>query len=307
MRSILVPLDGTPLSASIIPDAKRLAGPGGRLILIRDVTHPLFDISVSGESEHAAMRAAETYLDTVAKQPRAEGFRVEIEPMSIRDTAMAIDEAVRIFRADMVACATHGRGLLGRLVRGGIAWRAMVHSPVPVLLRHGDGEDLEPTGVTNRTIMVPLDGSEYSEKAIPVAQELAKEWLASVWLVQVTPPLPDTAFLYNPADILAEDRQRSQQYLDEVADTLTCRAQSTVLSGVVSDALTKFAAESGVTDIVMASHGRTGLARVIFGSVTDALLQHLHLPIVVVPALAAESKPIVERPEVEAKVPAGVR
>jgi len=182
----------------------------------------------------------------------------------------------------------------------------MAHSPVPVLLRHSDGE-LKPDPVTTRTIMVPLDGSEYSEKAVPVARQLASEWLASVWLVQVAPPLPDTAFLYDPADILAEDRQRSHQYLDEVAGTLTCRVQTTVLSGIVSDALAKFAAESGATDIVMESHGRTGLDRVIFGSVTDALLQHLHLPIVVVPALAAESRPMVERPEVEAKVPAGVR
>jgi nucleotide-binding universal stress UspA family protein len=55
------------------------------------------------------------------------------------------------------------------------------------------------------------------------------------------------------------------------------------------EALIEAVDDWGITDVVMASHGRTGLARVILGSVADELIQRLHLPIIVIPALAAQA------------------
>ena len=53
------------------------------------------------------------------------------------------------------------------------------------------------------------------------------------------------------------------------------------------DRLVEMVEGSPITDIVMASHGRTGLPRFVLGSVADALVQRLHCPIIVIPAMAA--------------------
>src|SRR5437764_251138 len=91
--------------------------------------------------------------------------------------ALAVKGADVVAHTDFVACATHGRSPLGRLVHGGVAWHALAHSTVPVLLRRIDEKPhyasifAEP-----RKIMVPLDGSELAETALPLAAELAEEW-----------------------------------------------------------------------------------------------------------------------------------
>ncbi len=65
-------------------------------------------------------------------------------------------------------------------------------------------------------------------------------------------------------------------------------AEATVLAGPAVDRLVSAVDQWSITDVVVTSHGRTGLSRVILGSVADALIHRLHCPIVIVPALAPE-------------------
>jgi hypothetical protein len=71
MRRVLVPLDGSSLSASILPDAKQLAGEGGELILIRDPIGSDSESSLLGLNEEASVQ--ETMSGP--KQARAESIR----------------------------------------------------------------------------------------------------------------------------------------------------------------------------------------------------------------------------------------
>lgn len=64
--------------------------------------------------------------------------------------------------------------------------------------------------------------------------------------------------------------------------------ESIVLAGPVADRLATAVEQWSITDVVMTTHGRTGLPRVILGSVSDALVQRLTCPIVIVPALRPE-------------------
>jgi len=76
--------------------------------------------------------------------------------------------------------------------------------------------------------------------------------------------------------------------------------------GVVED-LIQCAKREKVTDIVMASHGRTGLSRVILGSVADELVHRLELPVIVVPSLAARELPAQEaKPALQAQFASSV-
>src|SRR5579872_4631568 len=175
MRRILVPLDGSGLAVSILPAARRLAGPDGTLILVRVVDRVAHDASAYHRMPGSGGEEAETYLTSQAELLRYQVGQVEIEVLEGHPVASAIDQASTRLRADMIACATHGRAFLGRLIRGSVAWEVLSDSAVPVLLQHaGDGPaSVQPAA---RRILVPLDGSPFAEAALPLAMDLVCEW-----------------------------------------------------------------------------------------------------------------------------------
>src|SRR5579859_3007253 len=225
MRRVLVPLDGTDLAAAILPDAFRLAGHDGELILIRHVA----DVHDGG---HSVVDAAQLYLNTVAQTLRAEGIHVRTQPLVSEDAAVAIDEAAQRFNADMIAVATHGRTAAERWHEGSIAWRALLRSTVPVLIRHVDPYNPfdETPKIEHRRIMVPLDGSELAENALPLAQELARAWSASTWLVRAVEGSPaDAPSARDSLDV--GNRAGAEVYLSGIAGRLSGDIHSTVLEG----------------------------------------------------------------------------
>jgi nucleotide-binding universal stress UspA family protein len=242
---------------------------------------------------HRALDRAATYLRDVASDLRAGGVGVEAHAVSMGDPAYAIEEAARMYRADAVACATHGRGVLGRLLWGSVARRVLVHSAVPVLLRHvEDGEEpVLPPEPETRRILVPLDRSAEAEAALPLASALAARWNAAIRLVHVIPnprpmSLPESGS--GNADLSHHDTgaaPKALAYLKRLAMGLPAQAEVRILSGPVVDRLVVAGTEWEITDVVMTSHGRTGLARVILGSVADGLIQRLYCPVIVTPSL----------------------
>ncbi|MGH2583633.1 MAG: universal stress protein, partial [Dehalococcoidia bacterium] len=138
------------------------------------------------------------------------------------------------------------------------------------------------------TILVPLDGSETAAAAVPVAKEMARRFGSRVHLVQVV----DTGAaslalganaaagaLTDPAAITGEvDAQVevAKGYLSAVVDELAgdgITADYTIHDGPVGDDIVSAAKEGGADLIVMCSHGRTGLRRLVFGSVADHVVR----------------------------------
>lgn len=297
MRRILVPLDGTGRSATILPDAKRLAGRGGTLILVRDVPPRALDLDRDLNCECTAVEAADQYLVGVAASLRRQGYAVVTQVYVVGGANAAIEEAIRQFQPDMVACATHARSGVRRLLHGSVAWQALSHSPVPMLLRHADSESL-PAELDQRHILVPLDGSTLAEAALPLAEQLALEWDAELCLARVVPSVPGVYLAGQ-----AKERSESRAYLEEIPvylrQGLPGQIRSVklfVLSGTTTEMLASLVEDRRITDVVMASHGRAGLARVAIGSVADGLIHRLHCPMIVVPAVAARSEEIRRQP-----------
>jgi nucleotide-binding universal stress UspA family protein len=308
MRGILVPLDGTALSASILPDAKRLAGPGGTLILVRDASSPIDRSERGWDRAFIAIARAEEYLDRLAFVLRHEGYGVQTDLYVLGTPTAAISAAMKQSPPDMVACATHGRNAIGQLVHGSVAWRTFAESPVPVLLRHAISPTAMRKDEERRSIMVPLDGSAYAERALTLAGELATEWNASVRLVHVIPEI--RAGLLGSDRVSGgphqtrEDIAEAQAHLAAIQRSLPGEVYIDVLYGDIVPSLVRLVRRRAITDIVMASHGRTGWSRVMLGSVADGLLHQLTRPIIVVPALAAPGQSretgVTERVPVEA-------
>jgi nucleotide-binding universal stress UspA family protein len=145
-----------------------------------------------------------------------------------------------------------------------------------------------------RTIVVPLDGSTWSEQALPVACDIARRSQAELRLVRVYVPIVEvtlggTILADVPIVDEAWNDERRQQERDELrakADEVACQTGLTVsshlLDGPVAATLASYIAESGAGLVVLTTHGRGGLARVWLGSVVDALVRHSHTPMLVI-------------------------
>jgi nucleotide-binding universal stress UspA family protein len=271
MSCVLVPLDETAFAESILPDAELVAGPGGRLALVSVVGRRR-----QGGDESDEAGDVDRYLANEAQLLQGRGFQVVTKVLIGGDIPRAIDEGVTELDAEMVAVATHGMAHGGRLSRSSVAWKALAHSPVPILFRHTEAaqpqnSDASPSQPV--TIMVPLDGSSMAEQALPVAVSLATRWKGKLILVQSD-----------------SNASGGKEYLDRMAQGLTVPVETAVEQGKAGEALASFARDHAVTHVVMTSHGRTGLSRVIAGDVAADLIERLSLPIVVVPSLVKQSQ-----------------
>lgn len=153
-------------------------------------------------------------------------------------------------------------------------------------------------------IMVPLDGSEFGEQALPFAAALSRATGASLNLCHVsccelpTDLLQNTPFQYEGVDLSvyeAKHRESMRQYLEEreaamKAELPDRRVCSALLEGWVTEALERHAREIDAQLIVMTTHGRTGMSRAWLGSVADSLVRHSHFPLLLIRPLDEEGK-----------------
>jgi nucleotide-binding universal stress UspA family protein len=302
MTRVLVPLDGTSFSARILPDARRVAGAEGELVLIHDTSLGSYSVLPDTHSASLTPDEAQNYLEELSRQLENEGVKTEIHQTNLYDVSRAIDLAAQVFKADIVAIATHGHGPLGRLAHGSTAWHAVAHSPVPVLLRHAEeGETIDEQ--SNRRIMVPLDGSQFAERALPLAEKLAREWGATLVLTRVIPTLPVYVSPFTAStdfgEMIGAKTASARSRLQEVAARLTVPVEVQAVNGSPTiDVLADRVQAWKITEVVMASHGHTGLTRVIVGSVADGLIHKVHCPVLLVPAHCTAGVTVTSREEI---------
>ena len=302
IRTILVPLDGSSFGEHALPMALRLAQrSGARLELVHVHVHAAPEPDVEGltpyhfehvvEHDHAfdeeAFRADEQALERLATQLTRE-HPVAVEPRVLRGpVGPVLHRHAEALRADLVVMATHGRGGLSRSWLGSVADYLVRHASMPVLLvRPEDGASapLAPPHDVRR-ILVPLDGSPFSEQILSPVVELTAQTGARLTLVRVLTPL--LRYGVPPADLDApevlEERERAEEYLDAVAAQLAYRLQTPEVLVVrhprAATAIIDEAAERKVDLIAMASHGRGGVARLLLGSTADKVVRGTHTPV----------------------------
>ena len=312
MNSILVPLDGSALAEEILPYARAIAPLlNAQLRLVEVVPEPAHEL-VGGagltvlygmgdaldreqsrqrwELEEAFARG-ETYIDAQTRRLQNAGLEVQSNILG-GQPAEVIVELAHEPQTRLVAMATHGRGGLQRWALGSVADRVAQASPAPVLLvratPHRPALDF-----SLKEILVPLDGSELSRQALPLACELARASGAKLTLLQavspkiegypslLTQPLPSYGVILNALRIAA------QQELDQIAAELRepgMPVATRVVTGHAAEAIVDEAARRTTSMIVMATHGYGGLRRWALGSVADQVLHAIDLPLILVRA-----------------------
>jgi nucleotide-binding universal stress UspA family protein len=281
---MLVPLDGSPLSETVLPYAIALAGGGEYRVTLLSVWEVMPEEMEVVGNEHARVLRSEgmqyfrAYLGNIAESVAQEGIEVAVE-VRAGHAAVQILAAIGELEADMVALASKGSGGEESSRRGSVADKVLRASSVPILVLGPRLLEAWPaTKASLNSIVVPLDGTAEPEAALFLAVDLAKEAGARVSLLRVLPPLlgqtptgmPETY----PPEIHERVRQTANRYLKELRDRFPETVKEVhVMYGHPRQEIPRFIEREGSDLVVMTSHSRHGAGRWSLGGVADAVIE----------------------------------
>ena len=301
-KKILIVLDGSKLAEIVFPFAKELAG---RLCMDSVLLH------VYPQQAAQLVSTYRTYIDRVANQFLQEAQEVQ-KSVGVCGELQAKGELVEGYHADeilkfadthkvnLIMMASHGRSGAKRWTIGSVADKVMRAAKVPVWLVH---TDMDQTVLydkwISRTLLVPLTASEVSSVTIPIALEIAGQKGANfnVVLMEVVEP-PATPAYYTPEvtgvpmnwgqfveDEIARGKIAAQSHLQQIEQQFKDKGitvSSLVTVGKASEEITGYGRKNPNTVIIMATHGRKGFSRLVYGSVTESVLFGVTNPVIVV-------------------------
>lgn len=220
-----------------------------------------------------ARAEAQGYVKALEKRLSEKGVRcrgiVKPGPAAEAIVAAAAEKA-----NGMIAMATHGRKGLARLAYGSIAESVLRTSPVPVLVVRTPEEKKKPAQFRIRRIVVPIDGSTLALGIAPHVAELVKAFGAEVVLVHVLPPKPALGETVAHAERVVETAKAL--FADEGVD-----CDSLISTGDPAEEILYTVAQKKADFIACSTHGRTGIARAVLGSVAEKVLRSSPVPLLV--------------------------
>lgn len=212
---------------------------------------------------------------------------VTVEPAVLQGRpAIAVTDRARAMRADLIVVGSRGHGRIGSMLLGSISSELVDHAPAPVLVARGACID---------RVLLAWDGSSCAAGAADLLCAWPVFAGSSIRVVSVADievpwwtgfPEPGSPELM---PIFIEAADASRRHHDELAlemtDTLRAAGLRAAADRREGDAATEILARANATKtdlIVMGTHGRTGLARLVIGSVARNVLQHATCSVLIV-------------------------
>jgi len=229
--------------------------------------------------------------------------------VAIEPSASLVEAARRMCEANVgILPVVEAGEVLGVITDRDLVVRAIASDVDLVSTPIGRGEAMEPREASEfgfRRALITLDGSIAAEAILPAFLRMARPLGMEVVLVRVVvpparqAPSEDTPVAFeNTARMLEPKKQKADAYLRAVAATPALaglRVLTTVRTGEAPREIIAAARELQVDVIAMSTHGRTGLRRLLFGSVAEAVLRAAHVPVFVLRAAhlqAAQFDPV---------------
>lgn len=297
-RRVFVPLDGSDFGEGILPFATTVARSLDAEVDVAHVhvahlpDHLLANTQyqfegVDMEEYDLRDRSDEkAYLERVSRELSQELDRPVHPVLLSGQLPEAIEAYVQKEGPRLIVMTTHGRTGMSRAWLGSVADALVRHAPCPVLLVRPSREGLVES-VRIRRLLIPLDGSERSEKILAPATELARGGGASVLLLTVVSPNTVLGTRVLPVSMAAraEARRRANGYLDGVAgrldDELEIETRVVDHPQAARGILAVMEAED--PDVVaMSTHGYRGMRRAVLGSVADKVIRASDTPLLLV-------------------------
>jgi len=281
-KTMLVLLDGSELAEVVLKYAQELSG---RLHIDLELLH----VCDPHEAEQLPMRKA--YMEHMAEVmcAGAEEIRYRSGDETLEQCIRAQGNVVVGHPAeeilkyvdendiDLVMMSTHGSSGIGSWDLGSVATKVIHASNAPIWLVPSQlREEVILDTLPRRTLVIPLSGSKQSEAVIPHAIAVAKQRGEESELVLLH--VEDVDYITVSRSALQEreeHRARMKAYLDGVAESIReagLEARSEILTGDPAETIITFLKDNPAQLIAMATRGRTGLSRMVFGSVTENVI-----------------------------------
>ena len=294
-KKILVPLNGSDLAEKALPYAKIIATQKkGQLVL--------FAVSLTIFNERRD-RLFESYLEVSAKDINAQGIKTSTAT-AYGDVAEEIVKYAGDNKIDLIVMATHGYTKARKWMFGSITQKVLYGSEIPVLLikSRTPAASLE----FNR-ILVPVDGSPFSESTFPHVDELARKTDREVLLLHVCEPPVVPSYGSRPInptwkkyrdDMWDEMEKQATNYVKKTADEMVqngLNVRSRVvkaLTGEVPKIIMQISREEDIDLIAIATHGRGGVRRLVYGNVANKIVEESSQPMLLIrPATSVPVSP----------------
>ena len=302
IKTILVPLDGSPVAEQGLAAACRVAREtGAALLLVRSVVYFAVE-EATREEEGRDLREAREYLDKVRQDLERQGFAATAEVLPV-EPVRAILFAAEAHAVDLISICTHGRSGIRDALIGSVAAAVLQRSATPILLTRAGKQAAPPTVAPYGRIVVPLDGTAFAETALSYLRDQGIGRAASLLLLRVVPTESESftyaslPFMYGVPE--AFELTESQAYAHQVEGEAYLQALGTarladgtwhprVLIGDAGKAILGVAEHERAELIVLATHGRHGWDRLLHGSVTRHLLHHSTTPMLILRGAGVE-------------------
>ena len=277
---IVVPLDGSQLSEQVLPYVEYLASSLGASVVLLNV----IDTEDLPEALVADLRQdSRDYLERIART-----LSEATHTVCAVETGEAAEIIIRTADSQdgtLVLMATHGYSGLQQWFLGSIANKVTQAVGSPILLIPAQLEAPSSEGQIFESIIVPLDGSPLAEQILPFATSICRALKAELLIVRAYhPQFPGATIRMREVSQIVHDA--AENYVSEMVQRLQQegieKVSYKVLRGVPAEQITDFALAIPNSLTTMCTHGRHGIGRWVFGSVTDAVIHCSQEPVLVI-------------------------
>ena len=292
-KKIVVPLDGSLLAEQALSFLPRFVSPLQTHIDLVCVVQPwVYALGMSEATPISVINDLhenwKAYLHQQEIFLQGLGYTVQSHVLE-GDIAAEILALAANKNADLIVMSTHGRSGFRRLALGSVAERVLHNATIPLLLVR-EGAALHTTNPIEH-LLVPLDGSSFAERSIPLAVELSTQTGATLTMLRVVQDLDaqNKQIIFKSEEAAEEAvtqwKLLATRYLDELAKGIKAegvKVSSMVLSGDPENLIGTLGETLPADLIVMSTHGRSGVSRWVYGSVANKVLRTASCPVLLV-------------------------
>ncbi|MDO5688686.1 MAG: universal stress protein [Tissierellia bacterium] len=279
MKKYLVPVDGSPNSKKAMATASRMAAKTGgsiTLLCVIDtesvVMHSQVNVMMA-EIMDKTKDAYDSMLDSLIEEYRSEKYELRKEIRYGNVAGEILEESDKGY--DMILIGSRGLSLLSRTFLGSVSNKVVHHTKIPILVVKEYHEN------DFSKILVPIDGSTNSRRALYVASEIGEYFGSELTLINVVNKLqiPDVrgVDLDNVAGYYPKTREISEMLLKDNAkriDSYPHKVQLVSKVGNVSEMIMDMAENEDFDLIIIGNRGLGTIQRTVLGSISNAVLNH---------------------------------
>lgn len=288
IEKMLVQLDGTKVSESVLPYVQELGSRLSSEIILLNVYSPN-DADLSHEHE--------VYLEHIAQALR-ENIKGKVTPVALAGSPnrVIVDYSMNE-GIGLIVGMSRSKSDTKRWVIGSTADKVIRETSKPVLVISAEAPPVEENSKILNKVLIPLDGSQASQAILPyikfIMSGISGDAESEVTLLRVIPPAHHVpvgeavvTVPYTDAE-LSQLKEQAENYLSEVGGDLRegnikLNFEAIVRSISTAEEILEFATQKNVNLIAMSTHGRTGISRLFLGATTDRVLHSSNLPLLLV-------------------------